>query len=212
MKKIIVLAMIAACGLQSQAQIVSSRSSMTTRQVIEEPRNYRGWSTLGIEYLPSTWKPDNGSSESFSGLALNWTTAYSLSQSIPLFLEWGIGAQWSFYSEGDIKINCISAKIPLNLIYDFQIPNTTIALDPYFGLRCRGNIWGEEKWEYKGRSESIDIFDDGNCKRFQVGWQIGIKARFNNSFYVGAGYGTDFNEWADDVKINEASLSLGLVF
>ena len=190
---------------------------MTTRQVINNPRTYSGWSTFGIEYLPSTWNGD-GDSESFNGLALNWTRASSLSQSQPLFLEWGIGAQWSFYSDSegstDIDINYVSLKVPINFIYDFQIPNSTINLDPYIGIRLRGNIWGEEKIESYRYDESYNLFDsdEGDCNRFQVGWRIGLKVRFNNSFYLGIGYGTDFNEWADDVKINEASISLGLVF
>lgn len=211
MRKMILMATMALLGLNAQAQIVSSRSSMTTRQVIDEPKTYKGWNTFGIEYLPSNFSAD-GHSESFSGFAFNYSKAISLTQTAPLYLEWGLGAQYSSWSEDDEKIHFASVKVPLNLVYDFEIPNTSINLDPYVGVRFRGNVWGELKDDYY--DESYDLFDsdEGDCKRFQLGMQFGVKARFNNSFFIGVGYGFDFNEFSDDVKINELSISLGLAF
>lgn len=215
MKKVIVLALLAVMGLQAQAQIVSSRSSMVTREVIDRG----GWSTFGVEYLPSTFKYDKGDdTESFTGLAVNYTNAISITQSMPFFIEWGIGAQWSFKSEEnhgvDVKMNFISAKIPVNLIYDIDMPNSTIHIDPFVGVKFRGNIWGQEKAEYSGHSEKIDLFDsdEGDCKRFQIGLQAGVKVRFDKSFFLGVGYGTDFMEFAKDTKINEWKIMAGIVF
>lgn len=212
MKKMLILAVMAVMGLQAQAQIVSSRSSMVTRQVYDEPKSYKGWSTFGIEYLPSSWSMD-GTSESFTGLALNYTNAISLTQSAPLFLEWGVGGQYSFYSKDDFKIRYASVKVPVNFIYDFQITNTRIHLDPYVGLKARFNVWGQAKEEYRGDSDSWNLFgDEGGWKRFQIGWNIGVKARFNDSFFVGVAYGSDFSKIADNTRVNEVSISLGLVF
>lgn len=210
MKKFIIMAAMALLGLNAQAQIVSSRSATTTRMVIEETKTYTGWSTLGVEYLPSNISAD-GHSESFSGFAFNYTNAISLTQSIPLFLEWGVGAQYSTYSLDDTDIRWASIKAPVNLIYDFQIPNTRINIDPYLGVKFRGNVWGEIKEEHRGNKESYDLFDEGKCKRFQAGMQIGVKARFNDAFFVGVGYGFDFNDFGESAKINELNLSLGLV-
>lgn len=220
MKKFFIVTVMVFAGIQAQAQIVSSRSSMTTREVIAEPVSYKGWSTFGAEFLPSTFSYKHDDSESFSGLAINYTKAVSITQSIPLFIEWGIGAQYSFFSDEDryeeVKIHYASVKVPVNLMYDFQIPGTNVNLDPYIGIKLRGNVWGELKYEDKdyGSSKTYNLFDsdEGDCKRFQVGWNIGVKARFNNAFYVGVGYGSDFNEFTEDMKINELSLSLGVVF
>ena len=220
MKKLFILAMMAVVGAQAQAQIVSSRSSMTTREVIAEPVTYKGWSTFGVEYLPSTFSVKDDDSQSFTGLAVNYTNAISLTQSTPLFIEWGIGAQYSFNSEEDryeeVKVQFASVKIPVNLVYDFQIPGTNVNIDPYLGLKLRGNVWGESKYESKeyDYSKSFNLFDsdEGDCNRIQLGWNIGVKARFNKAFFVGIGYGSDFSEFAEDVKINEVSLSLGVVF
>ena len=220
MKKLIVMAILAVMGLQAQAQIVSSRSSMVTREVIGEDKvyDYKGWSTFGIEYLPSQFSYDGGDeTESFTGLALNYTNAISLTQSMPFFLEWGIGAQYSFRSESkhdtDYKMNMISAKIPINLIYDIAMPNSTIHIDPFVGVKFRGNIWGQEKIEYGKHDEKVDLFDsdEGDCNRFQVGLQAGVKVRFTG-FFIGAGYGIDFSEFSKKTKINEWKIMLGLVF
>jgi len=210
MKKFLMLASMALMLVQANAQIVSSRSAMITKHVTDEPKSYNGWKTFGIEYLPSNWSGD-GDSESFTGLAINYTQAISLTQSIPLFLEWGLGAQYSSKSVDDNKIHYASVKAPINLIYDFQIPNTNINIDPYVGIKLRGNVWGEYKDDYE--DESYNLFsDDLDWKRFQIGGQLGVKARFNNKFFIGFGYGFDFNEIAEDTKVNELSISAGLVF
>lgn len=214
MKKLIVMAVLAAMGLQAQAQIVSSRSSMVTREVIDRG----GWSTFGVEYLPSQFSYDGDKdTESFTGLALNYTNAISVSQNMPFFIEWGIGGQYSFWSDshGDYeqKINVISAKIPINLIYDIAMPNSPIHFDPFVGVKFRGNIWGQMKEEYRSESETYNLFDkdEGDWKRFQVGLQAGVKVRFDG-FFVGLGYGIDFNEIAKKTKINEWKIMAGLVF
>lgn len=205
MKKMILLAVLAIMGLQAQAQIVSSRSSMITREVVDRG----GWSTFGIEYLPSTMSND-GRSESFTGLALNYTNALSLTQSAPLFLEWGVGAQYSFYDKNNVSVKWVSAKAPVNLIYDVPLPNTNIHLDPFVGVKFRFNIWGEGK----NSKASYNLFssDGGDANRFQIGMQIGLKARFNNQFYAGVGYGFDFSDFGSNTKIQEIKIMAGLVF
>jgi hypothetical protein len=209
MKKLLVIALMALFTLGTHAQIVSSRSTGITK--VSKPSN--SWNTLSFEYLPSTLSMD-GSSESFTGLALNFTHATSISNSTPLFIEFGLGAQYSTYDKNHLSFNVVSAKVPLNIVYDFAIPNSTISLDPYVGLKFRFNAWGKAEYSYNGRKTSIDLFDsnEGNWKRFQAGMQLGVKARFNNTFFVGIGYGFDFNEIGDNAKVNEVQLSVGLCF
>ena len=243
MKKIIILAVLAMLGLETQAQLVTSRSSMKRTEVTEEKVVKNGWSTFGFEYLPSSFKPKGESSQSFTGIALTWTTAQGISASLPLYVEAGLGVQWSFYKETeevaysytvptysysggysyttqygyhevDAKLNMISMKVPINLIYSYQVPNTNISLDPYVGLRLRFNVFGEI--DYDG--ETANIFDkddmgssDNTWNRFQIGWQIGAKIRLGGVFF-GAAYGTDFSDIVKDTSINEGQLSFGFVF
>ncbi len=111
MKKFLMLAFMAVIMVQANAQIVSSRSSMVTRHVTNEPKSNDGWKTLGVEYLPGSFSYD-GVSESFTGWAINYTRANSVTQSAPLFLEYGLGVQYSYKSEDDGTINYVSLKVP----------------------------------------------------------------------------------------------------
>ncbi|MDE5570730.1 MAG: PorT family protein [Prevotella sp.] len=216
MKKILMLVVMATIMVQANAQIVSSRSSMVTRHVMtKKTKSYNGWKTLGIEYISGRFSDDlyyirNGNS--FIGGAVNYTQAISITRSAPLFLELGFGGQFS-YAESDGALKYVSVKIPVNLIYDIQIPNTNVCLAPYVGLNFRGNVWGY----FSG----YNIFSDGipdyeyrydKWTRFQIAAQAGVKARFNNKFFIGIGYGLDFNEIVENTKVNELSISAGIVF
>ena len=49
-------------------------------------------------------------------------------------------------------------------------------------------------------------------KRFQIGWQIGVKARLSRQFQLGVSYGSDFNEIAKKTKIATTSVNIGYTF
>lgn len=237
MKKIFVFAIMAMFVTASQAQIVSSRSSrVTTTKTIG---NYEGWNTIYLQWNPSTFSPKHGDSESFTGFSAGFNHAFSVSQSVPLFVETGIAAQYSFWSKSDkiyaydsydveYKINMLSAKVPLNLMYRWDIPNSSVAIVPNAGLDFRFNIIGKFKVEASNKgdtmSESISLFDDDEMKekgsfvggeawkRFQLGWHVGVNAIFAEKFLVGFSYGTDFMDIAKDMKVNTASVTLGYCF
>lgn len=60
---------------------------------------------------------------------------------------------------------------------------------------------------------SIPIKDmggtDATWNRFQIGWQIGLNARFNSKFLLGLSYGTDFSEIHKKGKIKTTSITIG---
>ena len=216
MKKIFVLAIMAMFVTASQAQIVSSRSSrVTTTKTIG---NYEGWNTVYLQWNPSTFSPKKGDSESYTGFSVGYNHAFSVSQSIPLFVEAGLGVQYSFTSkfyDWDVKINLLSAKVPVSLLYKWMIPNSTIALIPKAGVDFRFNILGTVKPD--GASESYNLFDKDEvgpyeCKRFQIGWHAGFDVQFNDKFLVGFTYGTDFMDMMEDCKLHTMSVTLGYCF
>ena len=70
--------------------------------------------------------------------------------------------------------------------------------------------------------EEVDLFDKDDAekyfgdedyawKRFQMGWQIGVKASISN-FVLGVSYGGDFSEIAEDAKSKTTSITLGYRF
>lgn len=173
MKKIFVLAIMAMFTLVSQAQIVSSRSSRVTTTTTQGL--YEDYNTIYLQWNPSSLVPKEGDSYSFTGFSAGYNHAFSVSQNIPLYVEAGIGIQYSFWSGDtyfpykmgernyeekikDCKIKLLSAKVPLSIAYKFEIPNSFISIIPNAGIDLRFNFLAKlnnDNWK-----ESINLFDE----------------------------------------------------
>ncbi len=196
----------------------ASAQFTNTSGASSSPVNTEGWNSFYVQYNPSTLDVD-GEGIDFTGFSVGWNKAFSVSKDIPLFVEAGIGLQYLNYSdefvdydyEYDAKINVFSAKIPVSLMYNWQIPNSKFSIAPYAGLYLRANITG--KIEMDG--EDYNLFDDDDMeepwKRVQFGYQIGVNARYNNVF-AGISYGGDFSEIAEESKFKSTSITLGFCF
>ncbi len=176
----------------------------------------KGWSTLYVEWNPSSLRPSHGDSKSITGFSAGYNHATSISSTVPLFVETGVGVQYSSYSPEYFSVTMISAKVPVELLYAWQLPNSSVTLIPHAGLNLRFNAFGqlseddhEDKYNIFSKD---DMGSEDVWKRFQIGWQIGVKARFNKSFMIGASYGTDFSEICEKAKIGTASITLGYTF
>lgn len=245
--KFFAVAVLFAVATNASAQFTNASSKSSSTSV-----NTGGWSTLWVEWNPSSFNVDvkGADDESFTGFSLGYSRAISVTSSLPLFVEAGLGLQYSFdtkdlgeeygiedyyeYVDPKEKYSMLSAKVPVSLIYAFQIPNTSVALLPFAGIDLRYNIFGKKKteWNLSGEFEDYledyygkDYFSDEDCdlfdekdmnknewKRFQIGWHIGLKARFNDKFMIGASYGTDFSEISKKTKIATGSITLGYTF
>jgi len=69
-----------------------------------------------------------------------------------------------------------------------------------------------------GRSkDSVDLFSkddmgDDTWNRFQVGLQLGVRARINQKFMIGVGYSQDLSNITDNTKFHSFDISLGICF
>lgn len=213
-----------------------------------------GWSAVYIEWNPSNLAFSGNKREkvdfygSFNGFSLGFSKAVLLTSKIPLFVETGLAGQYSCksetnehsYCEESTKFSMLSLKVPVNIMYKFDIPNSTVSLIPFAGVTLRGNVWGKMKWEeydydWDERDDySSSLFDNDDMqylvgyhllddeynyrdidfawKRIQIGWQIGLKTIIAEKFIVGASYGTDFNKTAPNYKINTGTILLGYSF
>lgn len=223
MKKILLLAAAAVIGLTASAQFSNSGGSADAADCSD-------WNTVYLEYNPMTLhESEDGHSrnESFNGFSLGYSRAIGLSKSVPIFIEVGGALQYSFKSkkEDDVttKFNMLSMKVPINFMYKWNISNSSVDLIPFLGLNMRLNLWGQTKSTYDGKSHSVNIFNDDEknmdghaYKRFQLGWQIGVKARFAQKFMVGVSYGTDFTDFYSNDDYHEkwrnANIMLGYCF
>lgn len=144
-------------------------------------------------------------------------------------------SEYGWQVTGD-KYSVLSAKVPVSLAYCWNIPNSRVSLVPFAGVDFRFNLMGklkkqfevgsefdgDEKEEYEEETDTPadqNLFDkddmgdkDATWKRFQMGWHIGLNARFNQSFLLGVSYGSDFTELCKDTKIKTTSITLGYCF
>lgn len=213
-----------------------------------------GWSTVYADWNPTTaYYTGKGDADdvNFNAFSLGYNRAFALSRSVPIYLETGIAAQFLFRRDSEednkdtdywwkesVSTHMLSLKVPVNVLYKWDIPNTRIELMPFLGINLKANVWGEIREseegydigyydghygsrEYYSSSDSYNLFseDEENgvgegraWKRFQLGWQIGVKARFNEHFVVGGSFGTDFLEIAKKTKFRTGTIMIGYTF
>jgi len=136
-----------------------------------------GWGTVYVE-----WSPSKMYDWDINAFTLGLARAFSLSTNIPIYIEPSVAGQcFVQYHNNDYGVVFASIKVPVNLLYRVNIPNSNTSFIPFAGLYLRYNVWGNH-----------DMFD--YCKRFQVGGQAGLKAAFGGHFIMGVSYGADFNE------------------
>lgn len=222
--KFIALAAMMAMSISASAQFTNSSSTTSTKTVSD------GWGTIFVEYNPLTAKTDvkGADDESISAFSAGCVQAFPISKGTPLYLEAGAALQYAYKNDWadvtDVNFSMVSVKVPVNLTYRFDLPNSTISILPYGGISLRGNITGSFTDKRGKKDKTYNVFDkkdveDGNLSsdgkawsRFQFGWQIGLKAMFNNSFMVGLGYGSDMSEISKKVTVSTTTITLGYCF
>ena len=236
MKKVFLAALLAVFSSTAFAQLITGKSA----GLVQEER--WGWNTFSFEYLAthfsskidetySVYVPGYGSVSStakassaatVSGFGFTYMRAISLTRNhqVPLYLEPGIGMEFWLGGDTSGKMKMLTAKVPLNFIYDISLANSRIHIDPYIGLRFRGNIYGTDEGYSIKRGRVVDdrqLFDkdhmgeDGVFTHFQVGWQIGCKFRFSK-FYLQLGWGTDFNKISKYTSTSQFQSAIGVAF
>lgn len=236
--KFFAVAAMMAIATSASAQFSTTQSSSTSTSDTD------GWSAFSVEWNPCTLKYDikNVDDQSATGFSVVYSQAFSIAPSTPLFLEAGLGVQYTTYSpddddddyyysrknasyddyyygddddDDDPQFTMFSMKVPLNLLYKFDLPNGTVSLMPFVGAVARYNLTAKMS---VGKHD-IDYFDKKDMggekytwKRFQLGWQLGIKARFGENFIAGVSYGNDFSEICKKGKVSTTTLSIGYTF
>ena len=162
------------------------------------------------------------------GVSLNWSQARVLTNQLPVYIQYGAGLQysWKTESEDDYKStdHFLTVKVPVNVLYNFVIPNTAVSIMPYVGLNAQVHVLGQSKitYDYDGEKEvykhnyfSKEDMEDEPYSRFVLGWQIGGMVAFNR-YFVGVGYnGPVTNLYKEgEAKINhsQVNISLGIKF
>lgn len=190
MKKLFILAVVAFVGMTASAQLISSNT--ITRQETSSSNNY---SRYAVGYNSVSFS-DDYTDESLTGFSLEWNKGVSVSTTLPLFVETGIGASYSWTSKDEVDYRFATIQVPLNLVYKYELTDG-VMIAPYAGLYFRGNLFGE----FESDGETVNWFDDledggWEANRFSYGFQIGVGIEFNK-LYLGISYGTDLNKFID---------------
>lgn len=229
--------------VSASAQFVSSSANGSSRNAVSydnssEKTNY---TRLYAEYNPITFAIDvKGASDvDLTGFSFGVLHGIAVSQSIPLFVEVGGRLTYAFDSDntdvvdlgddGTIKLNYLGMTVPVNLVYNFSIPNSQVSIAPMFGLTLRANIVAKAKAEVeyedcsgyhcttKTESKTFDFFDkddvgkDWQFSRVQLGWQIGANVNINK-FSLGLRYGSEFDDIAKKMSTKQWALQVGVNF
>lgn len=222
-------------SVTASAQFVnSSKSSSNASIAVEDVFN-----TAEFTYSPANMVlsyDGDSDSEGMNALSLTWLQARRLPvNNLPLYVQYGAGLQWAFETEsetdGDAKLknsmNFLTVKVPVNVLYDFQIPSTPVNIMPYLGLNLQCHVIGSEKMSYtydgETESESYSYFSKDDMEdmygkafnRIVLGWQIGAKVAYDKYFFGIAYEGPVTNLYKNgDAKINfnYVNISLGIRF
>ena len=196
------MAIAAVMSLSASAQLISSNT------VTHKKGN--GYSRLSVSYTSLS----NIGEDGMSGISAAWTKGIAISKTTPLFIETGLGLNYAWKSEDEYKTNWLTATVPVNLVYKYEITDG-IKLAPFAGFYLRGNLVGNTSSDYFDEDISFfDDYEDGGfeASRFSFGWNIGVGVDINK-FYLGISYGSDFNEFVEDAdKIGTFSATVGFNF
>ena len=203
---------LAACllGLATAANAQFSDSSAAS---VSE--NNDAWDGIRVSYnLFAVEDDSNIDYDKIGAFEIGYVKAFSISSTMPLFLETGASLLWAkgdvFDDQGlKLSMDMMSINIPVNLAYKFDIKEG-MSFVPYAGLFLRYNLSGETELSQYGNKITSDMFDEdeGDGDRIQYGLQIGARLDFNK-FNVGVSYGFDINEIMDDTKTNKIAFTVG---
>lgn len=195
-------------------------------------KNCNPYDRVTLDYVNRSISPKHGDDVSTNGFALDYIHGFSLSSSLPLFLETGIGFDLGFWGkssdeddydeydeDAEVNLTTMSISVPVNLAYKLQFTDA-FSLQPFIGLNFKVNALAKYKMtfeDYEEDNEDWSAFDkeymgkEGVWNRFQMGWHIGAGINYNN-FYLGLSYGTDFIELCKKTNTGTFKIGVGLNF
>lgn len=187
-------------------------------------------------------------SESLKGFAIGYNRAFNIVRNVPLYLEVGGRLNMSFYSteandkfdkddhyydrmERDLSGTFISLKIPVSVLYHFNLGSSDFGIEPFAGFSIQYNIcatykaeWTDYDWDYdsdtweKDYTEKKDgsLFDEDDmddlktANRLQFGSHSGVNFVYKNKYYAGLKFDVDLNKFQDDTSLRFHTFSLNL--
>lgn len=163
------------------------------------------WKGVRVSY--NSFDVDVDGTDPVMGLSAGYVHSFAITNNIPLFVEAGANLFWV---NGDIvdgtKLQMWAVELPVNFGYKWNI-NDDWSIFPYAGATFRGFI--------SGKLGDANVYDEDEIakkwKRFTAGLHIGTTVNYKQ-FNLGAKYGFDLNEIAEESKVKTWTISLGYNF
>ena len=194
MKKFFIMAAcLVAMATTASAQFMGGGSASSSSSSDGE-----GYTSIRLHYNNFEIEPKEGSFDAVPSFGISLVKGWAISQDMPLFLEAGVGAS---YTSGELiknqygksEYSAISAEIPVNIGYKFQI-NDEFAIMPFVGVSARYNITGKTK-DKANDGGGYDYDDDYYYGGYYA--KAGYDYGYDDDYDYGYGY-DDENEGADD--------------
>ena len=195
MKKIFIMAAcLVAMATTASAQFMGGGSASSSSSDGE------GYTSIRLHYNNFEIEPKNGSYDAVPSFGISLVKGWAISQNMPLFLEAGVGASYTTGElakdeYGKLEYSAISAEIPVNIGYKFQI-NDDFAIMPFVGVSARYNITG--KAEYKVNDGDGYDYDDDD---YYGGYYA--KAGYDYGYDYDYDYGYDYDDDYEDEGAKE---------
>lgn len=175
-----------------------------------------GYNRIGLSFNNTTFSSNSDAEDIFdgsistNGFGIDYIHGFSLSSSMPMFIETGANLNFNFGSKGyegsKLLVQNFNLQIPVNYVYRFTLADN-FSLAPYVGLNFKlnlatrfketledGYIWdngSEEDSDWESAFDKDTMGNDGTWNRFQMGWHIGVGVQYSK-LHLGLQYGTDF--------------------
>ena len=103
MKKILLVCVLAMCALTSSAQFMNSSQGVRKSSGVQSNEAPRVINSVKFTYSPMTMDGANFFEDKdemeLNGLSLAWTQSRAILQNLPLYVEYGLGLQYSFKAD-----------------------------------------------------------------------------------------------------------------
>lgn len=175
----------------------------------QKPQHHEFKNALWLQYSPSRYICSDGMKMGASEIALGYSRFVQVMEDTPLFVEVGANMKYGF-PRGDWGrcLRALTFRIPINLTYKiYPWKDKDWAIAPYAGVNVRALALAKDC----AGEKDFDLIADGDWKRFQVGWQTGIRF-YVNRIFLGVSYSRDFPDSSHTPALQECGVHVGCCF
>lgn len=209
-----------------------------------------GWNSIYASYNMLKFSQEMlAYNKAYNGFSIGYDRAIGLTSKIPLYVEIGGAIQYAGQkvnreddeSNAKTTSNLLSVKVPVSILYRWNVANSNWSIIPKAGFDGRFNVLGKGKETYTASDHShkftttnrYNMFKEGEngkdvynglnasgdkCSRFQVGWHVGANVEYK-SLLLGITYGADMNafckeyyEIVSNIHFKTLSITIGHKF